>query len=354
MDIERSRQNVKQLLAICAQATHIMVLMQDAPDPDALASASALRTLVRQCLGKRVTLGYGGVCARAENRAMMKELRIDAHQFTADDLTRFDTICLVDAQPRTGNTILRMRNPDIVIDHHLLPKRRRWRAALVDIRPEYGACSTIFYEYLLAAEVKADINLATALFYGIQSDTQDLGREASPAGIKAYQALFRIADKKKLVNIRRAPVSSNYFQALSEALANCVVTGKTVISYIPECRNPEMVAEVADLLIRLEKMRSAVCYGRCENFVHLSARAVDRRSNMAEKMKRVVSGLGTGGGHRVMAGGQIPLGENPEKRIKLLHARIVSIFGNEKPQIPLTSTLPTPSEAFSPVKKTLP
>ena len=329
-------ENVERVVRICGRKGRILILMQDNPDPDALACAKALRKLVQVRTGKRAIIGYGGVCGRAENRAMMEVLRIDAHVVRPEELSRYRTICLVDTQPVSGNNILfASRIPEIVIDHHNLPKRKTWSAEFSDVRPEYGACSTILYEYLQAAGIKMNTNLSTALFYGIQSDTQDLGREVSPAGVRAYQQLFLVADKKKLAKIRRAPVPADYFHALEASLSNSVVAGKTVISFVPACHNPEILAEVAELLLRLEGIRSSVCYGLCGDTIHLSARAIDARGHVDVRLRRVVARLGSGGGHSAMAGGQVPVEGNPEKRLELVRSRLLATFGVDAEACPL-------------------
>ena len=305
--------------------------MQNNPDPDALASAAAMRDLIAARLKKRVLIGYGGVCGRAENRSMMDVLRIDARRITPADVHKAGTVCLVDCQPHSGNTLLFTARPaEIVVDHHLLPRGAAWLAEFVDVRPEYGATSTILYEYLLASGVRISPNLATALFYGIQSDTQELGREAGSPDIAAFQELFLLADKKKLARIRRAPVPAEYFQVLSETLSDCLVAGTTVISRVHEHATPDMIAEIADLMLRLKDARTSVCYGLCGNVIHLSARRKDARSNVCRRMKRVVSRLGTGGGHRTMAGGQIPAGDNPERRLEVVRQRILKVFASSK------------------------
>jgi len=329
--------NIKQIVDICGRKGRILVLTQDNPDPDALASAAALRELIHDRLKKRVAIGYGGICGRAENVAMMEELRIDARHITISDLNDYAILCLVDALPRSGNSILASRDPHIVIDHHILPKKRTWTAEFADIRPHYGSTSTILYEYLLAAKIRPNPKLATALFYGIQSDTQDLGREASAADINAYRDLFLIADKRKLSRIRHAPVPADYFAMLIDGLSACAVAGTTILSYIPSCHNADMIAEMADFLLRLRGMRAAVCYGVCGGKIILSARTVDARGNAARRMRRVVSRIGTGGGHRTMAGGQIPLEGDPEKRIALVQSRILRYFASSKEPVPLAS-----------------
>lgn len=335
-DLERSKEGVETLLRICKRRGRILVLMQNNPDPDSIASAAALKELVHVHFKKRVTIGYAGICGRAENRAMLNVLKIETRRITPDVLGKFKILCLVDTQPRSGNNALYTSRPaEIVIDHHLLPKRKAWISEFSDVRPDYGATSTIFYEYLLASNTKPSQNLATALFYGIQSDTQELGREASPADFAAFQELLLLADMKTLARIRRAPVPSMYFQTLIDGLANCRIAGKTIFCFLKSVESPEMIAEFADLMLRLDGIRTSVCYGVYEDVIYLSARAIDGRGNVAQRMKRIVSRLGTGGGHRTMAGGQIPLGLNEDKRLALVAARLIKIFASNKVPTPL-------------------
>ncbi len=334
LDMKRSSEYVDRLLQLCSRRGRIVIVMQNNPDPDSLASAAAIRDLVHSRLKKRVAIGYMGSCGRAENRAMINILHIDAKQITQAQLAGAKTVCLVDAQPNSGNNLMfTSRVPDAVIDHHLVLKRRTWTAELDDVRPEYGATSTILFEYIRACGHKPNQNLATALFYGIQSDTQDLGREACPADIEAFRELFLLIDNKKLSQIRRAPVPADYFNMLQQSLTDCEVAGSVVVSKISSCANPEMLAEVADLMMRLKGIRVSVCFGLCGENIHLSARGADARSNVAKRMRRVVSRVGTGGGHRTMAGGQVPVNEDPEKKLAMVRNRILKVFApNKKPK----------------------
>lgn len=334
LDLERTTAHLEILLRICARKGNILVLMQNNPDPDAIASAAAIRELVRARLRKRVVIGYGGVFGRAENRAMVHELGIETQQVQTEDLARYRTVCLVDTQPRSGNNALFTSRPaEIVIDHHEGSSRRTWAAELADVRPDYGATSTILYEYVVASGIDLNPNLATALYYGIYSDTSALGRKVSAADLQAFQALAPLADMRRLARIRRAPVPPAYFEMLRDSLTNAVLAGNVVVTFIRGCGNPDMFAEIAEMMVRLEGIRVSICYGACGQTVHLSARAVDDRGNLAERMRRVMAGIGTGGGHRSMAGGQAPFGVGErEKRLEQVRVRILRHFAGNREQ----------------------
>ncbi len=336
LDLARSAGNLERVLSICRKRGRILVLMQNNPDPDAVASAAALRDLVHARLRKRVTIGYAGVCGRAENRAMLHVLHVDARQLTPDALDRYTTLCLVDTHPRSGNNALyTSRRADVVIDHHEPVRGRRWAARFADIRPHYGATSTILYEYVLAAGMKPSADLATALFYGIQSDTQFLDRDAGPADAAAYEALFPLANRKKLARIRRAPLPPDYFRMLHDGLESCVLVGRLVLCALQDCDTPDMIAEVADVMLRLDAVRTSVCYGRYRDRIHFSVRTVDARGNAAGRARRIVKGIGTAGGHGTIAAGQVPAGEDANPRMAELRRRILAVFAPRESAQPL-------------------
>lgn len=335
-DLDRSRAKVQELLKIGERGGRVLILMQNNPDPDAIASAYALRHILKMKCKKRAIIGFGGMLGRAENRAMVQELKLDIRHIRPKGLGVYETVCLVDAQPRSGNNVLvGERGAAIVIDHHVLPKRKRWSAELCDVRPHYGATATILYEYLLAAQLRPNARLATMLYYGIQSDTQELGREANDADIAAFQALVPQAEKRRLARIRRAPLPPEYFAMLSDALTHSETSGTSVVTLLRDAAQPDMFAEIADLTLRLDSARTSVCYGPFEGVVYLSARAADARGNAAARMRKVVKGIGTGGGHRSMAGGQVPIPGDVEKRLTLVRERVLKHFGGDGEPEPL-------------------
>ncbi|HEY2295362.1 MAG TPA: bifunctional oligoribonuclease/PAP phosphatase NrnA, partial [Thermoanaerobaculia bacterium] len=76
-----------------------LVLTHDNPDPDALASAQLLARVLRQALKQAVTVAYGGIVGRAENRAMRTFLSIDLVPVCEVKLDGDAQVVLVDTQP---------------------------------------------------------------------------------------------------------------------------------------------------------------------------------------------------------------------------------------------------------------
>ena len=194
----------------------------------------------------------------------------------------------------------------VVFDHH--PIRRLTRTArFTDIRSRYGATCSILYEYLTAAQLDIPTRLATAMIYGIRSDTQDLGRESTRADIEAYLGLYPLANARVLGRIVLAPLPHSYYSQLRIALDRAMVYGDRIVSFLGEIDSPEMVAEIADLLLRAENVRWSMCIGVVDGWIHLSLRTLEREGNAGRIVRNLGGRKGYGGGHHALAAAQIPI-----------------------------------------------
>ncbi len=283
----------------------VIIILHDNPDPDCLASALALRHIFTSMIGEEPVIAFSGMIARSENLVMAKILEIPLIPVEIIDLAEFGVICMLDTQPGTGNNSLAAAvQVDIVIDHHPLKeitKGCRW----VDVRGHYGVTATILYEYLLAFDLDISPELATAIFYAIKSDTQDLGREANRPDKEAYLKLFPLADKQLLCQIMNPRQPIEYFRTLRRTIDHARLYGRAVIIDMQKVFFPELVAEMADFLLKLEGVDAVLAYGEYSREMYLSIRSVSDDLNAGEMMKRVLEGIGTGGGHSNMAGGKI-------------------------------------------------
>jgi nanoRNase/pAp phosphatase (c-di-AMP/oligoRNAs hydrolase) len=221
------------------------------------------------------------------------------------DLDEFSVVCMLDTQPGTGNNSLPAdRRVDIVIDHHPLREasnKCRW----VDIRDDYGVTATILYEYLVTQDIPIGTKLATALFYAIKSETQDLGREATQPDRDAYLRLFPLANKRLLYEITHPKLPKEHFQTIHSGVENAMIYGKLLVANLQAICFPEVVAEIADYLIRLEGIETVLSMGHYNDEVIISMRTTNTLLNAGEIIRRLVTGRGTAGGHGMMAGGKL-------------------------------------------------
>ncbi len=401
---------VQQIIELVEGKNNLLVLMHNDPDPDAIASARALEELLRiHAPATGVTLGHGGIIGRSENRTMARLImphgvRI-SQRLAAEEIAEYDGVMLVDTQPVAANHLLWSTNYPgeevlAAIDHHP-PRRSQLRAKVHDVRPEVGASSTLLCEYLAVAEVPIDTQLATALFYGIKSDTLGLSRHTSGLDIWAYSTLRHLVQTDLLNRIEHVQLPRTYFRSISDALANTTIytvsmpsavdqdeedeeeaedildedqpdgyrsdlerfdldiialsrmlvpggpssplspdqdgaediddeqaeveerAGDIAISLLFDMQRPDMAAEVADLLMRMENVAWVVCLGIFQDQGVMSVRASDSNAK-AGRLVRIIAGRnGSAGGHNTMAGGRIHLPDKtPAERIAELHALV--------------------------------
>jgi nanoRNase/pAp phosphatase (c-di-AMP/oligoRNAs hydrolase) len=250
------------LLKETAGSGPVLILTHDNPDPDALASGKALLYLLWEAWGIPGRLLYSGLVARAENQAMLRNLAPEwEHTENPNNLASYSAVALVDTQPSAGNNRFPdERLPDIVIDHHHPIRESLQKVPYIDMRPEIGATVSLLFQHLEAANIQPDPILATAMFYGLQTDTQGLARGASPVDQNVYFKLLNMLD-----------------------------------------------AEMADLLIRLNDMKAVLCIGFHEHTLYLSLRTEPSGIDAGNTIQKIILPPGKAGGHGTMAGGQINL-----------------------------------------------
>ena len=314
--MEETQKNLERLGEALKSAKRVIVLTHDNPDPDSVSSAVALATIIKQKFEIPAVVKYGGIVGRAENRAMIRVLGLKLKPLSDADFRPGTEFALVDMQPSTGNSSFpRKRKPLIIIDHHVL--RKQTKADFIDVRTDYGATATILTEYLLASGVEISATLATALSYGISSETQDLGREAREADVQAYLALFPKSNKKLLASIVHPKLPRDYFITLSRALHHSNVYRNAITTTLGEISNPDFVPFVADTMLRMERINWSLCLGRYKEKLVISIRTTNIKGRAGAFLRRLIGKRGTAGGHGMIAGGQIRCSMDHEDCTKL-------------------------------------
>ena len=303
-----AEKRLEQLAAILQGTSRLLIVTHDNPDPDTIATGWALQRLVRRLRPIRVDLAYGGIIGRGENRAMREILRVPLRPLEEVDPASYQAVALVDCQPNTGNNSLPPGlRPTIVIDHH--PVRRQTREVpFYDVREEYGASVTIVSEYLIASGARIDRRLATAIFYAIKTETKNLGREASRADVRIFLHFFPQVDNHALSLIEHPPIPVSYFAMMDRMIDGTRLYGPLAVSMLGPVSNPDIVAEFADMIVRLEGIRWSVAIGRFGEDLLLSIRTNYERANAGRIIRRIVGESGRAGGHGMMAGAKLPGG----------------------------------------------
>ncbi len=296
---------VVQLRDLLGPREKVGILLQPDPDPDGIACGYALRAILGRKRTTAPLISFGEV-KRPENLAMIAALGIDLRTVEPAELDEFDGLALVDVQPTVfgENPPARVRSVDVVIDHH--PERSGYDAVVKDIRPSYGATATILTEYIRASGMELGFRLATALVYGIKSDTQLLGRQTSRNDMIAFSYLHSEHSPALLRRIERPALPTDGLRALGRALARTQVRDGIHLLTLGRVRE-EVIPQVADLALQAEGAEWAIAAGIVGSDLVFSVRNVGYVRAAGDVVRAVVEGFGVGGGHRSMAKGIIPL-----------------------------------------------
>jgi nanoRNase/pAp phosphatase (c-di-AMP/oligoRNAs hydrolase) len=321
------KEKLDRLIAFARGHRQALVLTHDNPDPDSLAAGVALAWLLHELAGVEAQVAYGGIVGRAENRALIEELKLPVVPISRVVFDDYDMICMVDTQPAQGNHSLPKRHfPDVVIDHH--PQRPDSRhASIADVGGPIGATSTVVVEYLRAARLEVPASIATALFYGIKADTRDLGRQTTPQDVEAYLWLFPRADKDAMSRVEHPRLSADYFLLSRTAIDRAQIHQDAVLLPLGDLYAPDMVAEVAERFISLEGMRWSLAWGRYQGDLYYSVRTTDRRANAGKLIREVIEPRGgSAGGHGSMAGARLPAADLKPAALRRLSAAVLKDF----------------------------
>jgi nanoRNase/pAp phosphatase (c-di-AMP/oligoRNAs hydrolase) len=303
MDQALTKQKIKELRAMVSEGDRVAIVLQDDPDPDAMASAMALRTLLGRNKQTTPFFAFKPV-TRPENRTMEHLLEIEIQAAATEDLRAFDKIAMVDVQPPFFGE--KLPRADIAIDHH--PGYPVGSAPFEDVRIKYGATATIMTEYLVTADEKISERLATALLYGIRSDTLALSRRVTDDDLQAFTHLYPLANYSLLRQIDRPELPISFAQILARAMKRLVVKDGLVVLNLGRVERDDLIVQMADFCLQFEGVKCVAIAGKLGNKLVISVRNHGMSGdNAGEVVKNLFADIGSAGGHRNMSKAVIPL-----------------------------------------------
>jgi nanoRNase/pAp phosphatase (c-di-AMP/oligoRNAs hydrolase) len=272
------------------------------PDHDAVASAFGLQVLFK-VLGVETRIIYEGEIQRQSLHEMIRQLEIRITHNEDHGLCEKDKILIVDGCKGNKNVTDLVGDEIGVIDHHRTTAPDD--VPFSDIRPGYGACSSIVASYFEDLSIEVPRNAATALMIGINMDTALLTRGVSEEDIDQYSRLYKISDVRLQNTVLR-----NYIQTKDLKFYHHVIENMTIIDNIAYCFfdqgcNQNLMGILGDFLLALEEVEFVILGARNRDKVNYSLRSENEKWNAAAIIQEALQGIGFGGGHFDMAGGII-------------------------------------------------
>jgi nanoRNase/pAp phosphatase (c-di-AMP/oligoRNAs hydrolase) len=326
-----SLEHGRQLLAFLGQHRQrlapLLILIHDFPDPDALASAFALQHLAHSAFDIPSRIAYGGELGRTENRMMVRMLRIPLHRLRKVWLKKYSSIALVDTQPAfQNNAFPGNKRATMVIDQH--GSHAPPQADLVLVDPECGATCVIIAQALLARRVPIPTRVATALAYGILTDTLDLYRAKRADVVRTYLRVLQKADMRALARIQNPTRSRRFFATLGKGILEATRRRRLLVSHLGPVETPDLVSQVAEFLLACRGINWCLVTGRYHARLHASLRAGSTDAQAGEVLREAFGNPLQAGGHGAIGGGSCRVGaeaalETWQEREQKLEARLL-------------------------------
>jgi nanoRNase/pAp phosphatase (c-di-AMP/oligoRNAs hydrolase) len=305
----RGRPRARRLLRTLVGKRNILVTTHVHPDPDALGSAMAMCVLLSRRLPEAsVTLATKGRTGGGINDAFLKVAATPITPWEQVALADYDAIVLLDTQPQFGFSPLPPGTAiTAVIDHHRGRRGRHPDTPHWDVRTEVGATCSIVFSYYMDLEESIPPDLAASMLYAIESDLAGAAGTPGELDNLALSSLTLLADARKLYQMRFTPLPRAYYASYANALANAQFQDNVIVSHLDEIESMEQPAVMADFLLRFDQAEWALVTAHADNRLVMSLRTRAKDRSAADVMRRLISRLGEGGGHRTKAGGMIPL-----------------------------------------------
>lgn len=290
----------------------IVIQLHDNPDADAVGSGYAMYEYFKSG-GKDVRMIYGGanVVSKSNMKLMISELGIplvyvgvkDGEVTGREELGNPELLITVDCQYGEGNVQLFDAQNVAVIDHH---RTGRQSGKMAEIRSNLISCATVCYELLTVAgfEVNANVKVATALYYGLYMDSNQLSEINHP--LDRDMVDFLQYDKGLINRLKYANFNISELET-----AGAAITGN---KYLPKYRvaivksepcDPNILGVIGDFVIQVDVIDVCIIYSKCPGGYKFSIRSCLLEVTANELIAFITAGIGNGGGHLTKAGGFI-------------------------------------------------
>lgn len=304
MSYFRKIDQAKQSLEMIAKDQKWLILIS--ADPDAMASSMALKRILKR-KGATADIARINEIARPDNLAMIRYTRLHMLRFKPSMLKNYTHFAVVDSQPSHHPEFEGIKF-SIIIDHHPVVTEPE-TAPLQDIKPEYGATSTMMTEYLYNLDIRLGVRLATALQFGIRTDTLAFQRHTGEVDLRAYQFLGKFADYTLLQRIMTNEFHLDWLYYFAKGINKLRKTaGSGYFIYMDKVESPDILVLLADFFMRVYEVRWVAVAGKYEKQIIMSLRSDSLAQDVGRLASLRFNELGSAGGHKGMARAEFPVG----------------------------------------------
>lgn len=280
----------------------ITLQCHDNPDADTIASGFALYTFFK-AMGKDVELIYSGRFEMSKPNLveMVKNLEIPI-RFVREYYPK-GMLVTVDCQYGAGNVTKFEANDVAIIDHHQV---EIINVPLSDIRGNLGSCSTLVWSLITedGFSLEANENVATALYYGLLSDTNNFAEISHPLDKDMRDNLNY--DGSLITRLRNSNLLLEDIETAGISLLRSSHNSKDNFSiFKAQPCDPNILGFISDLALQVNTIDTCVVYNETDHGIKFSVRSCVREVMASEFAAFLADTIGSGGGHKEKAGGYI-------------------------------------------------
>jgi nanoRNase/pAp phosphatase (c-di-AMP/oligoRNAs hydrolase) len=297
------KKRYQQLLASISNDDVIGIMIN--ADPDAMASALALKRLFWRKV-KHTLICRINAIKRSDNLAMVKLLHLPVPYVNRANTSNVTKWAIVDSQPHHHPRFAKIKF-EIIIDHH--PPAKDLDASFIDIRENCGAASSMLTEYLRAAAIKPSARLATALFYGIKTDTDNFARASTANDIRAFKFLYPFVNLNIIKKIESSEINKGNLDDFRTAFENLEFIGNAAYIHMENVDDPDALVIIADFFLKMAEAAWCFVSGIYGQKVIIIIRNAGFRLHAGKLAQRLFADMGSAGGHKNAARVEMPLGD---------------------------------------------
>ena len=285
----------------------IVIQCHDNPDADALASGYAVYLYLTEN-GKTPSFIYRGQhpITKSNLEIMVSELEIPV-SYEPDYNHVAELLITCDCQYGQKNVTKTHAKNIAIIDHHVVTVDL---PAFSEVRSNIGSCSTVVWDMLRYEpfNVNDNKNLATALYYGLYTDTNKMSEISHPLDRDMIDSLE--INKSLITKMSNSNITLDELSITGRAILNYDYDKehRCLIIKTEPC-DPNILGVISDFSMETAEVDVCIAYYISPNEIKFSVRSCVKEVHANEVAAFIADGIGGGGGHLLKAGGTI----RPEK-----------------------------------------
>ena len=298
----------------------IVIQCHNFPDADTLAAGYGVYVYLKSH-GKNPLMIYGGDRKITKPNLLLMLDRLEIPIKYVKELHTPEALVTVDCCYGEGNVERFEAKNIFVIDHHSFGSECPYRS---EIKSNYSSCSTIIAQMLSEENFdrNSDKELATALYFGLYSDSNGMNEINHPAD-RDLRDLTDI-DTATVILLKNSNLSPDEMKIAGDALKHCKYDydlGFAVVETMP-C-DPNILGFISDLLLQVDKVNICVVFCKRPFGIKLSVRSCTNDIRANELVEYIVADNGSGGGHAQKAGGYMRDFSPEVNAVELVRKRVI-------------------------------